>query len=69
MLDKNFIPKVLLCGDKAEFLAAVAQRPVQLVGEIKFSGQGFNFPADGKFLLNDELHNHQELAPILRGGA
>ena len=72
MPDEKFIPKVLLCGDKAEFFAAIGQRPCKFVGEIKFSGevneQEFNFTADGKFLLNGELHNYQELAPLLQGG-
>lgn len=69
---KNFVPKILLRGDKAEFFAQVGQRPFKLVGEINFVGEvdgtQFHFFRDGKFSIDDKLHDYQELPQILRGG-
>ena len=67
-----FVPKILLCGDAAEFLARVGQRPFELVGQIKFvgevDGQPFNFLRDGKFLLNDNLIGYEELPKMTQWG-
>lgn len=67
-----FVPKILLCGDKAEFLARVNQRPYQLVGQIEFSGsaenKNFNFLKDGYFAINGKLFNYNNLPKILTGG-
>ena len=64
-MEKNFIPNILICGDKAEFLANVVERAYKIVGEVKFVGDNFNFMADGKFLLNDETHEYKELPNLL----
>ena len=73
MYEENyFVPKILLRGDKAEFLARVGQRPFKLIGEINFvgeaEGQQFHFLRDGKFSLDGKLKNYQELTTILKGG-
>ena len=67
-----FVPKILLCGDRAEFLARVNQRPFQLVGQIAFSGnaenKNFNLLKDGHFAINGKLFNYTDLVKILTGG-
>ena len=73
MYEENyFVPKILLRGDKAEFLARVGQRPFKIIGEINFvgeaEGQQFHFLRDGKFSLDGKLKNYQELTTILKGG-
>ena len=71
MTDENiFIPRILLCGDKAEFFSRVGQRLFDLVGEIKFFDEqsGRNFLRDRKVLLNGVLIWHEELINKLRGG-
>ena len=68
----NFVPKILLFGDEAEFLSRVGQRPfkivgrVQLVGEV--DGQQFNFFQDGKILLDGKLRHINDLLNMIRGG-
>ena len=67
----NFVPKILLCGDEAEFLSRVGQRPfkivgrVQLVGEV--DGQQFNLFRDGKLLLDGKLQHINDLLNMIRG--
>ena len=67
-----FVPKVLLCGDAAEFLARVGQRPFELVGQIKFvgevDGQPFNFLRDGKFALDEKFFGYEELPKVFQAG-
>ena len=61
MIDANiFIPRILLCGDKAEFFSRVGQRLFDLVGEL--------FLRDGNFLLNGNIIEHDKLTKLLRGG-
>lgn len=71
--ENYFVPKILLCGDKAEFFARIGQRPFKLVGELKFfgeaEGQQFHFLRDGKFSIDGKLYGYQELPKILTGGA
>ena len=64
----GFIPNILICGDKSEFLANVGERAYKIVGQIEFVGDNFNFFQDGKFLLNGEFHDYTELTNILGGG-
>ena len=70
--ENYFVPKILLRGDKAEFLARIGERPYQLVGEINFvgeaEGQQFHLLRDGKFSIDGKLHGYQELITIIRGG-
>lgn len=70
--ENYFVPKILICGDKAEFLARIGQRPFKLVGEVNFvgeaEGQQFHFLRDGKFSIDGKLHNYPELINILKGG-
>ena len=73
MYNENyFLPKILICGDKAEFFARIGQRPFKIVGEVKFlgeaEGQQFHFLRDGKFSLNGKLKNYQELITVFKGG-
>lgn len=71
-INSGFIPNILICGDKSEFLSKVIQRPFKIVGQIEFfgefEGKPFNFFQDGKFLLDGKFHNYQELINIIRGG-
>ena len=39
MSDLNFIPKILLCGDEAEFLSRVGQRPFKIIGRLPVAGK------------------------------
>ena len=71
MYEENyFVPKILLRGDKAEFLARVGQRPFKLIGEINFvgeaEGQQFHLLRDKKFSLDGKLKDYQELSKILK---
>ena len=71
MYEENyFVPKILLRGDKTEFLARVGQRPFKLVGEINFvgeaEGQQFHLLRDKKFSLDGKLKDYQELSKILK---
>lgn len=73
MSEENFfIPNILICGDRAEFLARVNQRPFKIVGQISFSGtiegREFNFFKEGNFSINGKIYNHSEFIKILRGG-
>lgn len=68
-----FVPKILLCGDEAEFISRVGdKRPFKIVGHVQFCGekygQKFNFVQDGKILLNDRLCESSELLNMIRGG-
>ena len=71
MQEKIYTPRILLCGDKANFLEQIGLHPFKIVGEIKFSGEhegkNFNFVEDGKFLLDGNFHEHTELTNILGG--
>lgn len=67
-MEKNFIPNILICGDKQEFLSQVAQRAFKIVGQIEFIGDNVNFFQTGKFLLDGEFHDHTEFQNILGGG-
>ncbi len=65
----GYVPKILLCGDAAEFYAEVGARPFKIVGQVSFVGEGFNFLRDGKFSLDGEIKNYTELQiKITRGG-
>ena len=48
------VPKILLCGDKSEFLARIDNRPFEIVGLIKFFNDG-KISVDEKFISQDEL--------------
>ena len=56
----GYVPKILLCGDAAEFYAEVGARPFKIVGQIEFFSE--NFSIDGT------VKNYSELQNILRGG-
>ena len=68
----NFIPQILLCGDEAEFLSRVGQRPFKIVGHVKLfgevDGQPLNFLQDAKLFLNGKLQHFDELLKCLGGG-
>ena len=68
----QFIPQILLCGDEAEFLARVGQRPFKIVGNVKIfgevDGQPLNFLQDGKIVLDGKLQNFGELLNRVGGG-
>ena len=72
-IDITFVPKILLCGDDAEFISRVGcKRSFEIVGHVKFSGdkdgQKFNFVQDGKVLLDDKLCANDELSNMIRRG-
>ena len=72
-VETSFVPKVLLCGDEAEFISRVGgQRPFKIVGHVAFGGtkdgQKFNYVEDGTVLFNDKLCDISEPLKMLRGG-
>lgn len=68
----NFVPKILLCGDEAEFLSRVGQRPFKIVGRVQLSsevdGQQFNLFRDGKLLLDGKLQHINDLLNMIQRG-
>ena len=72
MQHENYIPRILLCGDEAEFLARVDKRPYKVIGLLKISGevdgQEFNITADRKVFFNGELRDFDALKKFLLGG-
>ncbi len=71
--EKNFVPKVLLCGDKDEFYATIGDIPSKIVGQVEFfsdkKGNAFNFKNDKKFALDGKIQPGEELAKMLRSDA
>ena len=67
--EKIFVPKVLVCGDREDFLARTVGRPCKIVGQVTFVGEGFNFLQDKKFALDGEIKPGEELAKMLRSAA
>lgn len=68
-----FVPKVLLCGDEAEFISRVGgQRPFKIVGHVEFRGEAngekFDFSQDGKVLIDDKLCDSAELLNVVKEG-
>lgn len=38
--ENSFVPKILLCGDEAEFISRVGEkRPFKIVGHLQFVGK------------------------------
>ncbi len=71
--ESSFVPKILLCGDEAEFISRVGgQRPFKIVGHVQFrgalNGQKFDFAQDGNLLLNDKICRADELLKMIRSG-
>ena len=70
--DLKFIPKILLCGDAAEFLAEVGTRPFKIVGHAYISGEvdgeSFNFVEDSKIFFNDKLQDLSALTDFMKSG-
>ena len=70
---KNFVPRILLCGDDAEFFAQVFARAFKIVGRLKIlgevDGQKFNIARDGKVFLNGKLQDFDALKKILSDGS
>ena len=56
---KGYVPKILLCGDSAEFYAEVGQRPFKIVGQIEFFQDGIS--------INGEIKNYNVLPRMLNG--
>lgn len=71
--DFSFVPKILLCGDEAEFLSQVSNRPFKIIGNAYISGevdgQSFDFVSDNKIFFNDELQDLNALTEFLKTGA
>ena len=65
----NFIPKILLCGDEAEFLSRVGERPFKIIGHAYIFGKGFNFVQDNKIFFKDKLQDLPALINFLKSGA
>jgi len=68
----SFVPRILLCGDEAEFLSRVGQRPFKIAGRVKLfgevDGQPLNFLQDGKIFLDGKLQHFGELLNRCGGG-
>ena len=71
--DKNFVAKVLLCGDREEFYAVIGNIPCKIVGQVEFAsdkkGKSFNFKTDKKFSLDGKILAGEELVKMLRSDA
>ncbi|MBQ4404117.1 MAG: DUF4422 domain-containing protein [Selenomonadaceae bacterium] len=65
----GFVPKILLCGDEADFFSHVGERPFKLVGHAKISGDDFNFAKDNKIFFDGKLQDLPALIKFLRSGA
>lgn len=72
MQKETYVPKILLCGDKANFRERIGQCPFKIVGEVKFSGKykgkPFNFAEDGNFLLDGKIQDEKKLSTKILGG-
>ncbi len=64
-----FVPKILLCGDEAEFFSRVGERPFKLVGHVEIVGENFHLAQDGKIFFNDELQDFTAFRKYLASGA
>ena len=67
--DLSFVPKILLCGDEADFFSCVGERPFKIVDHAKISGEGFDFVRDGKLFFGGKVQDLDALANYLRSGA
>ena len=65
----GYIPRILLCGDRAEFLSEIGERPFVIVGQIEFfgeaEGQKFDLFQDGRFSIDGKLQQNNMLQLIL----
>ena len=62
---EGIVPKIYICDNKEEFLAWIGNRPFELLGVVKFFGEGLNFKEDGKFELDGKIVEVDELKKIL----
>ncbi len=57
----SFVPKILLCGDEAEFISRVGKRSFNIVGHVKFfgeiDGKPLNFFQDKKIFFNGKFQD------------
>lgn len=71
-MELTYTPRILLCGDEAKFLSQCVDRPIKIIGHIKFygevDGQKFNFGDDGKSFFDDKLQDFDALKNFLAGG-
>ena len=67
--DLRFVPKILLCGDEADFFSRVGEHPFEIIGHAKTVGEDFNFAVDGKIFFNDEFQDLPALIKFLQSGA
>lgn len=65
----NFVPKILLCGDEAEFFSRVGERPFKIIGHAKIFGDNFDFVKDNKIFFNDKVQDLDALKNFLKSGA
>ena len=66
--ERVFTPNILLCGDEAEFIGRVGNRPFKITGYATFNGekdgQKFDFAQDGKFLFEKKVDNDKEFSDM-----
>ncbi|MBR3499570.1 MAG: DUF4422 domain-containing protein [Selenomonadaceae bacterium] len=67
--DLSFVPKILLCGDEANFFSRIGNRPFKIVGHAKIFGEGFDFRHDGKIFFNGKVQDLDALIKYLDSGA
>ena len=67
--DLSFVPKILLCGDEANFFSRIGTRPFKIVGHAKIFGEGFDFRRDGKIFFDGKVQDLDALIKYLDSGA
>ena len=65
----GFVPKILLCGDEADFFSRVGERPFKIIGHAKISDKNFDFVKDGKIFFDGKLQDLPALTKFLQSGA
>lgn len=69
---EKFVPNILLCSDKTEFLSQIGDRPVNIVEQIFFhaiiGGKSKNFLNDKKFFMDGGLFDLEVLPKLIRHG-
>ena len=66
--DLSFVPKILLCGDEANFFSRIGNHPYKIIGRAKISDVNFDFRHDGKIFFDGKLQDLDALSKYLDSG-